>query len=47
MVCSTAIFDGKKVSDPLYIPMNMRFDGKGAAAELAHWKALAEQDARA
>ena len=26
-----------------YIPMNMYLDGEGAAAELAHWKALAEQ----
>jgi hypothetical protein len=26
-----------------YIPMNMFFDAEGAAAELAHWKALAEQ----
>jgi hypothetical protein len=26
-----------------YLPMNMYFDHKGAAAELAQWKALAEQ----
>jgi hypothetical protein len=26
-----------------YIPMNMIFNTEGAAAELAHWKALAEQ----
>jgi methylamine utilization protein MauJ len=26
-----------------YIPMNMFFNAEGAAAELAHWKALAEQ----
>jgi len=26
-----------------YIPMNMYLDGEGAAAELAHWKAVAEQ----
>ena len=26
-----------------YLPMNMHLDHKGAAAELAHWKALAEQ----
>jgi hypothetical protein len=26
-----------------YVPMNMYLDGKGANAELAHWKALAEQ----
>lgn len=26
-----------------YIPMNMYLDGEAAAAELAHWKALAEQ----
>ena len=26
-----------------YLPLNMYLDGKGAAAELAHWKALAEQ----
>jgi len=26
-----------------YLPMNMYLDHKGAAAELAHWKALAEQ----
>jgi hypothetical protein len=26
-----------------YIPMNMYLDGDGAAAELAHWKAVAEQ----
>ena len=26
-----------------YIPMNMYLDGDGAAAELAHWKAVAER----
>ena len=26
-----------------YIPMNMYLDGEGAKAELAHWKAVAEQ----
>jgi hypothetical protein len=26
-----------------YLPVNMYLDGKGAAAELAHWKALAQQ----
>jgi hypothetical protein len=26
-----------------YLPLNMYLDGKGAASELAHWKALAEQ----
>jgi hypothetical protein len=26
-----------------YIPMNMHLDGKGAKAELAYWKAVAEQ----
>jgi hypothetical protein len=26
-----------------FIPVNMYFDGEGAAAELAHWKALAGQ----
>ena len=30
-----------------YIPMNMFLDSKGAAAELAHWKELAEQRRRA
>jgi hypothetical protein len=26
-----------------YLPLNMYLDGKGAASELAHWNALAEQ----